>query len=493
VHSRAEVSMPEFLLAIATPPTLAQWFSPPPADWDFAVRTSPTAGDALAHLDSEADCRLVVVERDVEPQYGRLVQRLRKQAPGLEVLLLSPPVSEAVRAELAATHVDLLDRTAAPADVAAEIRRRFRRASLQARAGIVGHSRPILEILETVMQIGPADIPVLLTGPSGAGKERVARAVYLASPRVARPFIALNVGALAESVLESELFGHEKGAFTGAVARKEGVFERADGGTLFLDEVGEMSPHMQVRLLRALDSGEITPVGGTRSLRVDVRLVAATNRSLEDAVRRGEFREDLYYRLKVVHIEVPSLASRRGDIPELVQHFLEESARLYGTVARRVSEPALQSLVAYDWPGNIRELRNVVHSMAVLAKGPSLEAGDLPPLVRGATATENLPMVVHRTPEQAERDVILTSLLALRRDIQEVLTLLRGTPPPSRAVVVEAAPAGAAPGTPSLRESERDLIAQALAAEGGNRRRAARRLGVAERTLYRKLKAYGLS
>jgi DNA-binding NtrC family response regulator len=485
--------MSEFLLAVATPSTMAQLFASPPPDWDFEVRAAPTAGDALTLLENSPDCRLVVLERDVEPQCARFVKRLRRDAPGLEILLLAPAVSESVRAEMAALHVELLDRAAAPADLTAEIRRRFRRASLQARAGIVGRSRPILEILETVLQIGPADIPVLLTGPSGAGKELVARALFLASPRAARPFVALNVGALAESVLESELFGHEKGAFTGAVARKEGVFERADGGTLFLDEVGEMTAHMQVRLLRALDRGEITLVGGTRSQRVNVRLIAATNRPLEESVRRGEFREDLYYRLKVVHIEVPPLAAHRADLPALVEHFLAESAHLYGTRARRVSENALRRLQAYDWPGNIRELRNVVHSMAVLAKGTTLDEEDIPPGVRGAATTENLPVVLHRSPEQAERDVILQSLLALRRDIQEILTVVRGAPPQPRAVIVEAGPAGAATETPSLRDSERELIAHALAAEGGNRRRAARRLGLAERTLYRKLKSYGLS
>jgi DNA-binding NtrC family response regulator len=427
--------MPDFLLAIVRPATAAALLEPPPPDWDFRLEIATSAGDAVSRIEAAPDCRLALVEREVEPQLARLVQRLRRHVPGLEVVVLAAPVSDAVRAELHAEHVDLLDRTLPKPDLLDAIRRRFRRAALQARAGIVGHSAPIHEILETVLQIGPTDVPVLVTGPSGAGKELVARALYLASPRATAPFIALNVGALAESVLESELFGHEKGAFTGAVARKEGVFERASGGTLFLDEVGEMTPHMQVRLLRALDSGEITPVGGARSLHVDVRLIAATNRRLETAVARGEFREDLYYRLKVVHIELPGLAARREDLPDLVQSFLDESRRLYGTPAERMAPEALRLLAAHDWPGNIRELRNAVHSMAVLAKGPVLEAADVPAALRDA-ATDNLPVVLQRSPEQAERDVILQSLLALRRDLQEVLQLLRAEAP-GRAVLVE--------------------------------------------------------
>jgi DNA-binding NtrC family response regulator len=486
--------MSEFLLSITTPATHSEIFEPAPSDWDITVQHAPSPGDALGRLERQPDCRLVLLEREIEPQLGRLVQRLRRVVPGLEVAVLSAPVGEVVRADMQAWRVELLERGVPRPDLLRELRRHFRRAALKARVGLVGLSPRVHEILETVLQIAPTDIPVLVTGPSGAGKELVARAVYTASRRADRPFVALNVGALAESVLESELFGHEKGAFTGAVARKEGVFERADHGTLFLDEVGEMSAHMQVRLLRALDSGEITPVGGTASRRVDVRLVAATNRSLEEAVRRGQFREDLYYRLRVVHLELPGLAARRDDIPDLVQHFLAEAVRLHGARARRVSEPAMRLLMAHDWPGNVRELRNVVHSMAVLAHGATLEAEDVPPTVRDA-ATTNLPMPVHRTHEQAERDVILTSLLALRHDIQEVLQLLRGAPP-ARAVLVDAGDGDeepAAEGPPrSLRQGEKEMIQEALAAVGGNRRLAAQRLGIAERTLYRKLKEYGL-
>ncbi|HZM17449.1 MAG TPA: sigma-54 dependent transcriptional regulator [Candidatus Krumholzibacteria bacterium] len=487
--------MAAHLLALASPRTFAALFDSGPPPWDVTVRHVTSAADAVRAVETHEDFRLLLVERDVEAQLGRLVQRVRRSRPGLEILLLAPAVSDAVRAEYTALGLELLDRGQDTAAIRQEIERRLTRLDLQRRAGILGRSRRIHEILETILQIGPSDIPVLVTGASGSGKELVARALYSVSRRQERPFIALNVGALSETVLESELFGHERGAFTGAVARKAGVFERADGGTLFLDEVGEMSPAMQVRLLRALESGEITPVGGSQGLHVDVRILAATNRRLEDSVRRGEFREDLYYRLKVVHIEMPSLAERPEDLPELVQHFLLESSRQYGTPGRTMAEGAMRALQAYGWPGNVRELRNVVFRMAVLARRPRLEESDLPEEVRQPALAQHLPVPLHRSPEQAEREIILQSLLVLRRDLQEVLRLLQGKAHPAGAVVVDAEPPPIPAPTTSqnLRENEEELIRNALRAAGGNRRAAAARLGIAERTLYRKIKEYQIS
>ena len=489
--------MSEHILAMTTPSTHAALFESSPAPWGIEVRRVETAGEAVRALEGADDCRLVVIERELEPQPGRLVNRLRRARPGVDIVLLTPTVSEPVRAELMAQGVALVDRGLSPVDLRLELQRRFERASLQARIGILGNSHRIHELLETLQQIGPTEIPVLITGPSGSGKELVARSLYTLSPRRDQPFVAINVGALAESVLESELFGHEKGAFTGAIARKAGVFERADGGTLFLDEVGEMSPHMQVRLLRALESGEITPVGGTQMLRVDVRLLAATNQRLEDLVRKGIFREDLYYRLKVVSIEMPSLAERREDLHGLVHYFLVESSQLYGTRVRGISEGALRALHEYSWPGNVRELRNVVFRMAVLAKGTRIEESDVPEEVRVPPSADTLPVRLNRTHDQAERDILLQSLLALRHDIQEVLRMLRGPEAPA-AVFVEpgqevASAESEEPEPQSLRQGERELIRTALQSVGGNRRLAAERLGIAERTLYRKLKEYSLS
>ncbi len=484
--------MAAFALALTHPDTFADVFEPRPEDVDVDVRAVESPADTQQQIESSEDVRLLVVERDHVSQPARLIQRVRRIRPGLDVLLLSPAVGDAVRAEYQALGVEILERGQPRHELWDELQRRMRRLDLQRRVGLLGRSRAVHQILETILQIGPTDIPVLITGPSGSGKERVAHALQQVSTRAGKPFVAVNVGALAESVLESELFGHEKGAFTGAVERKAGVFERAHGGTLFLDEVGEMSPHMQVRLLRALESGDITPVGGTRTLKVDARVLAATNQNLEDAVRKGDFREDLYYRLKVVHIELPGLAARREDIHELVIHFLSESTEQYGTHVRAVSDGALRALQGYSWPGNVRELRNVVQRMAVLAKSARLEESDVPEEVRAPVANAHLPVPAHQGRDQAERDIILRSLLALRQDLQEVLTILRTRDVGSAAIVVETDDDGPTPDQ-NLRRSEAELIRAALDAVGGNRRLAAERLGIAERTLYRKLKEYSLS
>jgi two-component system NtrC family response regulator len=484
--------MPDSVVALTTPQTSAQLFAPLPPGLNGRLQAVTSPGDLLRHVETDEAVRLVLIERDAMPRFDALVQRIRRARPGMEILLLAPAVSNAVRGEFLALGVDHVDRGEVSSEILHQIQQRLDRASFQARTGILGRSPRIHEILATILHIGPSDIPVLITGPSGSGKELVARALVSVSPRQGGAFVALNVGALAESVLESELFGHEKGAFTGAVARKSGVFERAHRGTLFLDEVGEMSAHMQVRLLRALESGEITPVGGTRALHVDVRIIAATNRDLAGDVRRGTFREDLYYRLNVVHLQLPGLAERREDIPELVQHFLREASRQYGSPVRRVSDNAMRVLHAYDWPGNVRELRNVVSSLAVMSRGESIDEAEIPEEIRRRLAADHMPVPARRSQAEAERDIILQSLLALRHDIQEVLRLLRdGTAPPSGAALVDA------PGAPEtaadLRSNEKDMIRRALESAGGNRRKAARQLGMAERTLYRRLREYGLA
>ncbi|MFP2927631.1 sigma-54-dependent transcriptional regulator [Pyxidicoccus sp. 3LG] len=283
---------------------------------------------------------------------------------------------------------------------------------------MVGQSPAFRAMLDTIRQAAPSTATVLLLGESGTGKELAARSVHEYSNRSKGPFVAVNCGALPENILEAELFGVERGAFTGAVARREGRFERASGGTLFLDEVGEMPLSAQVKLLRALAEGEIERLGGTQTVKVDVRLVAATNKDLQKEVAEGRFREDLYYRLNVVEIRVPALASRREDIPLLADAFLRRFAAKNGKVLRGFSQEALGVLENYAWPGNVRELRNAVERAVVLARGEVLDASDLPESVRkGPLGSAGQLVIPIGTPmEEVERRVIHETLRHTKGD-----------------------------------------------------------------------------
>ncbi|KIG14658.1 Response regulator of zinc sigma-54-dependent two-component system [Enhygromyxa salina] len=313
---------------------------------------------------------------------------------------------------------------------------------------IVGGSAAIKRLHVFLERVAATNATVLVNGESGTGKELAARMIHALSPRASRPFIAINCAAVPENLLESEFFGHEKGAFTGAVSRHEGVFERAHTGTLFLDEIAEMAPATQARMLRVLESRSFTRVGGTEEVNVDVRLIAATHRDLRQRVTEGRFREDLLYRLSVIQTRLPPLRERRDDIPELVRHFCEVLGDDMGRHVDRIAADALQVLCNYRWPGNVRELRNVVERALVLGDGPELELDDLPPELK-----------------------------------------LAG--PPTGAVVGEAPSVGigATVGTIlPLAELETQAIAAALVATGGNKARAAALLGIDRTTLYRKLK-----
>lgn len=302
------------------------------------------------------------------------------------------------------------------------------------RVNLIGRSRPMTKLLETVALVAPAEATVLITGESGTGKEMIAGAIHFNSPRRGGPFIKINCAALAETLLESELFGHEKGAFTGADRRKEGKFRQAEGGTLLLDEVSEMSLAMQVKLLRVLQEREITRVGGEEAIKIDVRLIAATNRDLISIVEAGRFREDLYYRLNVVNLEVPSLKERKEDIPLIAQHYLKLFADKNHKTIKGFTPQAMDRLLKYIWPGNVRELINAVERCVVLSRSEYL------------TAEELLFLRDKTTPEEPQ----------------------------------------------SLEEVERDTILKILKMAGGNKSEAARQLGITRRTLHKKLKSYGL-
>jgi two-component system response regulator HydG len=318
--------------------------------------------------------------------------------------------------------------------------------------GVVGNSPQMHRIITLLQQTAPTDSTVLIQGENGTGKELVARAIHQNSRRKSKPFVPLNISALSESILESELFGHEKGSFTGAERRRIGQFEYANGGTLFLDEVGEMPMNTQIKLLRVLEDGQMTRVGANEPIKVNVRLVAATNADLKEMVAKGTFRKDLFYRLNVVNFVLPPLRERKIDIPLLMEHFLKEMSARHGKQVTGFSKAAHAALVAYDWPGNIRELRNTVERMLVVDLDGLLDVDDLP---------DDIPPL-HPDKVEAGR-------------------------PPS-----EAAGADGLVGRP-LEEVEKYYIQKALEIAGGKREEAAAMLGIGERTLYRKIKEWGLT
>ena len=305
---------------------------------------------------------------------------------------------------------------------------------------IIGQSVALRRMLDVISQAAPSAATILLVGESGTGKELTARTVHRQSDR-SGPFVAVNCAALPENLLETELFGHEKGAFTGATARREGRFERAHGGTIFLDEIGETTAAVQVRLLRVLQEGEIERVGGQDVVRVDARVVAATHRNLQEDVKAGRFREDLYYRLNVIQVRVPPLRERSGDVPLLAQHFLRVFCDKNKKAVRGFSETALKALSNYGWPGNVRELENAVERAVVLCRGDVLQVDDLPENVASASAQ----------PAPSSADGFFVPF---------------GTP---------------------LEEVERRVIRETLERTGGDKKTAARLLGIASRTIYRKL------
>jgi len=277
---------------------------------------------------------------------------------------------------------------------------------------IVGTSEPMQRVFETILQVAPSRASVLIIGESGTGKELVANAIHHHSTRASRPFVKLHCAALAETLLESELFGHERGAFTGAVTRRDGRFKQADGGTLFLDEIGEISPAIQVKLLRFLQEREFEPVGSNQTVKVNVRVVAATNRDLSKEVKAGRFREDLYYRLNVVTIETPPLRTRPSDIPLLALRFLQTYAADNGKTIRGFTRRALHHLTHYSWPGNVRELENAVERAVVVCRGPEIDEQDLGPHILSTQKRDHdgMPVVPGATLAELERYAILRTL-----------------------------------------------------------------------------------
>lgn len=381
------------------------------------------------------------------------------------------------------------------------------RESTQEELGIIGRSPEIQQAVALMRQVAVTDITVLLNGESGVGKEVFASAIHKLSRRADKRMIAINCGAIPETLLESELFGHERGAFTGAVETRKGLFEAADGGSLFLDEIGEMPLSTQVKLLRVLETLEFTRVGSTESRKSDVRLIAATNRQLEREVQRGAFRQDLYYRLSSAQVLIPSLRERREDIPLLFAHFAFQTARRLSIPFGGITSAAMDMLVEYPWPGNIRELKNSVELIVTLEQGEKITEEKVYKhldLSHRNRFVENPNAIVHlpgKTPEQAERELIYRALVDLRNEVNEMRRFMMSAVTTQETVP---APPALPSGPPSvddalkhlqdmrLEEMERKMILTALNRFHGNRRAAAAALGISERTLYRKLIDYKL-
>ena len=370
----------------------------------------------------------------------------------------------------------------------------MQRTEFQHTYGIIGESEEILEIIDTVRQVAPTDITVLITGESGTGKEVIARALHNASRRSQKPMVTVNCGAIPEGLIESELFGHEKGSFTSAVDQRKGYFETADGGTVFLDEIGEMPLSTQVKLLRVLETGEFSRVGSSQSRSAQVRIIAATNRSLDQEVAQKRFRSDLYFRLRSVNIHLPTLRERRRDIPVLIEHFVSRIEKKNEVTFKGFSNDATDLLMSYDWPGNIRELRNALESMIVLEKGKLVDADTLSKYLQGTApfiAERNLPVVTNKSVEQAERELIYRALLDIRSNIIELKDLMVDRSPVQHEGENHQGNGEKKDGL-SLDDMEKRMIITALERYAGNRRLAARELKISERTLYRKIKDYGL-
>lgn len=453
-------AMPARVLIVDDEENQRQGLAAMAAAWGFQAETAADGQEALEKLESFPADAIVTDMMMPRVDGAELLRRLnaRADAPPVIVLTAFGGIENAVTTVLdlgafwflekpinAAALRLLLERATTQSRLAGEARGLKRQLIAQGMAGdLVGRSRAMREVLSLVEQVAPSRANVLVTGESGVGKEIVARAIHSLSPRAAGPFVAVNCAAIPESLMESELFGHEKGAFTGAVERRAGCFELASGGTLLLDEIGDMPAATQAKLLRVLEDSRVRRLGGRAEMQVDVRVIAATNRVPEEAVRKGQLREDLYYRLNVFHIQIPPLRHRKEDIPLLADALLPGLNAKHGCRVTGVDAAAMDMLMARDWPGNVRELRNVLERAVILAG-------------EGPITPRHLPQPVAAKPNPAA-----------------------GAPPDSIVIRI---------GT-TVDDAERALILRTLEHAGNNKTRAAEILGISLKTLHNKLKEY---
>jgi DNA-binding NtrC family response regulator len=427
----------------------------------YEVATAGTGEEALRRV-AERVPEVVLLDLRLPDRDGlQVLDDLHRASPGVDVIMLTGHGS--IDTAIESVRAGAFDYVAKPCpldELDVRIHRALERQALRRRASLlergltppavagsfVGRSPEFRRLVELVDRVAPSDSTVLITGETGTGKEMVAKLIHERSPRRARPFVTVECAALQESLLQSELFGHERGAFTGADRAKPGLFEVAHGGTIFLDEIGEVSQATQVKLLRVLDTSTFRHVGGTVEIHVDVRVLAATNRNLPALVKQGLFREDLFYRLSTISVEVPPLRERPGDVRLLAEHFVAVLNDRYGT-RRRVGQRALEALERHDWPGNVRELQHAAEAAMVVCEGDEIQPRHLPRAVADGTPATPTPSIA---------------------------------PTPTEATL------------PTLEQMEREHVERALRAADGHRAKAAKLLGISERNLYRKLREYGL-
>ncbi len=445
----------------------------------FAVRTAPDGETGLSiATDRNAGADVVLLDLTMPGLSGlETLERLSEREPEMPVIMLTATSGiETIVSTMRAGAVDFIVKPANPERVLVSIRNALKLSSLsgevqrlsrKARGGMtfddmIASAPAMRQVMRLGERAAASDIPVLILGESGVGKEVIARCIQGASGRAGKPFISVNCGAIPENLVESILFGHEKGAFTGAVSRSPGKFAEADGGTLFLDEVGELPLDTQVKLLRALQEGEVDPVGARRPVKVDVRIISATNRDLALRVQEGAFREDLYYRLNVFPVEMPALRERLQDVPSLVQHFIDRFNASEGTKIFDAAPETLKLLSAFDWPGNVRQLENAVFRAVILCESDSLQPEDFPQILGHVDAVADLPVPVAADPAAPT-------------------STGRGPVPVFDGQELR-----------SLADVERDLIAFAMDHYAGHMSEISRRLGIGRSTLYRKVREYGL-
>jgi len=471
----------------------------------YGVRTAQTGAEALASVAKDLP-DLVMMDVQLPDQDGiGVLRQLKREQPELEVIVMTAfgGSSTAIKAMEQGAY-DYVTKPFEIEDLLATLRRVFEHADMSSevsalrlelgknaaeRERIVGSSKPMLEVYKLIGKVASADATVLISGESGTGKELVAEALHKASKRNPHPLVKVSCAALPETLLETELFGHEKGSFTGAMTMRKGRFESANKGTIFLDEIGEMTLGTQTKLLRILQDHAFERIGSNTPIKIDIRVITATNRNLSEEVDNGRFREDLYYRLNVIHIHMPTLRERKEDIPLLVEHFLTKYRYAPAAIPTTITDDALKRLCDYDWPGNVRELENAIERAVVLSRGNPITDAHLP--FNDRHETRDRARLVKRRTRLEDDDAALTE----RRDELERDEALTDA---DEAAAVSTNGGGAngdgVGGAFKERVAalERQLIKEALQHAGGNRTKAAEELGIYRRLLYAKIKEYGL-